>query len=253
MSDKSEIQTQFGQNAADYVHSTPHRKGASLERLLALVQPKPHWQVLDIATAVGFTAWTFAPHVAHVYATDITPEMLTLAQQEAVTRGLTNHTIQYADAENLPYPDNTFHLVTCRIAPHHFADIPRFVQEAVRVLKPKGLLAVVDNVVPEGSAGDYVNAFEKLRDPSHLCCFSVNGWLETFAQAGLGHIHAEIIEKRMSFSFWAKRHNEHTRRFLLALLTHAPSETAVFFHPATENGEHYFHLQEGIFIEEKCA
>jgi ubiquinone/menaquinone biosynthesis C-methylase UbiE len=54
-------------------------KGASLQRLLDLVIPQPEWQVLDIATATGHTAFAFAPHVAHVWATDITEQMLKIA------------------------------------------------------------------------------------------------------------------------------------------------------------------------------
>ena len=180
MSDKSSIQSQFGQNAQSYVESKVHRLGASLARLLELVPPQPDWRVLDVAAAIGYTAYAFAPYVAHVWVTDITDEMLELARQEAAARGLTNVTVEYAEAKALPYDDAIFDLVTCRIAPHHFGDVLPFVHEAARVLRPGGRLAVVDNVVPEGPGGDYVNAFEKLRDPSHARCLTLSEWLAAF-------------------------------------------------------------------------
>jgi ubiquinone/menaquinone biosynthesis C-methylase UbiE len=251
MSNKKLIQAEFGQNARSYVESKTHRLGASLARLLELIPAEPHWQVLDVAAAVGYTAYAFAPHVAHVWATDITAEMLALAGQEAADRGLVNVTVEYADAEALPYEAGRFDLVTCRIAPHHFGDIPRFVREASRVLRPDGRLAVVDNVVPDGPGGDYVNAFEKLRDPSHNRCLSLDEWLAAFQAAGLAVTHQETLTKEIPFEFWAKRHNTYTRQFLRTMLSHAPKEAAGFFQPATRDGQTFFHLQEGIIIGRK--
>jgi ubiquinone/menaquinone biosynthesis C-methylase UbiE len=251
MSDKKLIQAEFGQNAQSYVESKTHRLGASLARLLELIPAEPQWQVLDVAAAVGYTAYAFAPHVAHVWVTDITTEMLALARQEAADRGLVNVTVEVADAEALPYEENRFDLVTCRIAPHHFGDIPRFVREAARVLRPGGRLAVVDNVVPNGPGGDYVNAFEKLRDPSHNRCLSLDEWLAAFQAAGLTVIHQETLTKEIPFEFWAKRHNSHTQQFLRTMLSHAPEEAADFFRPESRDGQSFFHLQEGILISRK--
>ena len=39
--------------------------------------------------------------------------------------------------------------MTCRIAPHHFADVPAFVAEVVRVLRPGGTFGLVDNISPD--------------------------------------------------------------------------------------------------------
>ena len=153
--DKKLVQEQFGANARTYITSQPHAKGASLQRLVELVEPQPDWQALDIATAAGHTAFAFAPHVAHVRATDITLQMLDVAREQAATRGIGNVTVEHADADNLPYPDGQFDLLTCRIAPHHFPDIGAFLQESVRVLRAGGILAVVDNVVPAGGPGRF--------------------------------------------------------------------------------------------------
>ena len=246
--DKKSVQEQFGAHARTYITSRPHAKGASLQRLVELVEPQSDWQALDIATAAGHTAFAFAPHVAHVHATDITPQMLTVAREQVAARGVDNVTVEHADAENLPYADGRFDLLTCRIAPHHFPNVDAFLRESVRVLRPGGILAVVDNVVPEGVAGDYVNAFEKLRDPSHGRCLSVEEWLEGYAQVGLELTRNEILEKQMVFEDWAARHDPAMQSYLRALLFHGPPQTHEFLHPRTEDCRTLFHLREGLFI-----
>lgn len=251
--DRESIKEQFGANAASYAVSKVHAKGASLARLVELVPAQPNWLVLDIATAAGHTAFAFAPHVARVWATDITPEMLAVAQEQAQERGVQNVTVEYADAEDLPYDAGKFDLVTCRIAPHHFGNVQPFMQEAARVLKPGGILAIVDNVVPEGPAGDYVNAFEKLRDPSHGRCLSMDEWREAYTRVGLSIEAEDVLEKAMPFEFWAKRHDANTRRFLRAMLSEVGGEAAVFLHPQFEDGTITFYLREGVFVGQKPA
>ena len=249
--EKGSVQEQFGAHARTYITSRPHAKGASLQRLVELVEPQPDWQALDIATAAGHTAFAFAPHVTHVWATDITPEMLTVAHEQVAARGADNVTVEHADAEDLPYADGRFDLLTCRIAPHHFPDIDAFLREAVRVLRPGGILAVVDNVVPAGVAGDYVNAFEKLRDPSHGRCLSVEEWLEGYARVGFKLTRQEVLEKQMVFEDWAARHEPVMQSYLRALLWHGPPQTHEFLHPQSKDGQTLFYLREGLFIGRK--
>jgi ubiquinone/menaquinone biosynthesis C-methylase UbiE len=245
---KTTVQREFGANAAAYVTSAPHAKGASLERLLALTNPQPDWQVLDIATGAGHTAFLFAPHVRQVWATDITPEMLDQARRLATERNVSNLTIEIADAEALPYPAHSFDLVTCRIAPHHFDDPATFICEAARVLKPGGMLAIVDNIVPEGVAGDYVNAFEKLRDPSHVRCLSMAEWSELLGEHGFQIDYGEIVDKGMEFASWAARHDANMQRYLLAMLRQTTGAAAEFLQPALDGPSVTFRLWEAILL-----
>lgn len=248
MTSKRMVQEQFGANARDYVSSRVHSRGATLQRLVELTVPQRDWRVLDIATGAGHTAFAFAPYVDAVWATDITQEMLALTREGAAERRLDHITVEYADSEALPYGDEHFDLVTCRIAAHHFDDIGVFLQEAVRVLRPNGLLAVVDNVVPEGPAGDYINAFDKLRDPSHRRCLGLPEWLVAIENAGAEVIHHETCDMQLVFEEWAARHDAVVQGYLRALLALAPGEAAAFLQPQTINQRTTFRFQEGIII-----
>ena len=77
---KALSQARYSRFAEGYITSETHARGSDLDRLLEIVQPQPQWQALDIATGGGHTALKFAPHVAHVIASDLTPRMLEKAR-----------------------------------------------------------------------------------------------------------------------------------------------------------------------------
>ena len=245
---KSLVQEQFGATAKEYLTSKPHAQGKSLERMVTLVDPKPDWRALDVATGAGHTAYAFAPHVARIWATDITDEMLDIVQQEIARRKLGNARTAYAKAERLPFEDQSFDLVTCRIAPHHFDSIVGFLDETRRVLKRGGTLALVDNIVPPGSVGDYINAFERLRDPSHLRAWTIEEWRAALTDHGFDIVHQERLEKTMEFSAWAGRHDATMRRLLRAMLIETTPDVKAALSPQDAAGEVTFQLSEALFI-----
>jgi ubiquinone/menaquinone biosynthesis C-methylase UbiE len=210
MDSKALSQERYTQYTQGYVTSKAHAQGAELERLVEIARdlawPQPDWVVLDVATGGGHTALAFAPHVARVVATDLTPKMLEKAEAHVTSQGVANVAFKPADAEDLPFEDETFDLVTCRIAPHHFVDCARFVHESVRVLKSGGLLLVQDHVLPDDEeAARAVDDFERLRDPSHNRAFDEGEWRGMFEDAGLRVEHTEQIVKRHAFLEWAQR------------------------------------------------
>jgi ubiquinone/menaquinone biosynthesis C-methylase UbiE len=247
-SNQSASQEQFGKTAAFYLTHRTHAQGKSLERMVELSQPKPDWRLLDVATGGGHVAYTFAPHVARVWATDITEEMLAQVRTETAKRNLPNVRVAFAKAEGLPFEDGAFDCVTCRIAPHHFDSIPEFLAECHRVLKPGGTLLLVDNVVIPGAVGDYINAFERFRDPSHLRAWTMSEWAAAITKAGFKIAHDEIIPKKMMFDTWASRHDSNMRAFIRALIANGNAEVSAELKPKSEGADLSFELKEGLFV-----
>jgi ubiquinone/menaquinone biosynthesis C-methylase UbiE len=200
------VQQKFGAAAADYAASPVHAAGPSLARLVEFIETKPTWRVLDIATGAGHTALAFAPKVAKVTASDITPEMLAETRRLAKERRLSNVVATRASADDLPFPDTSYNLVTCRLAAHHFDDPAGFVSEAARVLIPGGIFALVDNIAPEDDAlAVRYNAFEKLRDPSHGRCLSLDEWRGIVSEAVLTSTESEVMDQDIVFNLWVAR------------------------------------------------
>ncbi|MBI3988591.1 MAG: methyltransferase domain-containing protein [candidate division NC10 bacterium] len=204
---RQRVKAQFGRRAEAYATSRPHALGDSLTLMVEWGDPQPSSLVLDIATGTGFTAFAFAERAKTVVATDLTFTMLEEARRLAKERGLSNISLHVASAEALPFHETTFDLVTCRIAPHHFADVKRFLQEARRVLKPKGALVLTDSSSPEDpEAARWQQEVEKLRDPSHVRNYTPSEWQGMVEEAEF------TIERfttepcsRLIFSDWVER------------------------------------------------
>jgi len=262
---KTLVQHQFGANAANYSTSAVHAKGASLGRLVELVKPGKDWTVLDIATGAGHTAAAFAPYVAKVVASDLTPQMLEEARKLAEAKGFANVETATADAEQLPFDDHSFDLVTCRIAPHHFPDVAAFVAESWRVLKRGGTFALVDNVAPDRdtapgfSDGEYAeaaaayNAFEKLLDPSHASALATAEWLDLMVARGFDVRHTEHAPKAMDFAAWCNNMavGDETVARLRLMLAGASAALQAYLQSRMEDGKPTFTLVELIAVARK--
>ncbi len=178
--------SQFGPSAAQYATSTVHADPDALAELVEWADPKPTDSLLDIATGSGNTALAFAPHVARAVGLDLTPAMLGELRRLADERGLDNVETIEAPAEEIPFPDATFDIVTARLAPHHFADIKKAVSEMARVTKQGGQVLVHDTTSPEDQDLDrQLNEIEILRDPGHIRNYAPTEWKTMFEDSGL--------------------------------------------------------------------
>jgi ubiquinone/menaquinone biosynthesis C-methylase UbiE len=108
-------------------------------------------RVLDIASGTGEPSLSIAEIVSegHVTATDLADKMLGIARVKAQSRGLTNYTTLVADATALPFPDDSFDAISCRLGFMFFPDIELAAREIRRVLKPGGSFATTVWGAPE--------------------------------------------------------------------------------------------------------
>ena len=197
---------QFARQAERYAASRPHATGDSLELMVEWAQPKPSDRILDVATGTGFTAFAFAARAGRVVATDLTANMLTQARRLAAERGLANLLFQLAEAEALPFHDGIFDIATCRLAPHHFGSVTRFLAEMYRVLRSGGKLVVCDSSSPEDPESFiWQQEAERTRDPSHVRNYSPSEWRRMTEGAGF-HVDRVNTEHRshLAFSDWVR-------------------------------------------------
>lgn len=101
----------------------------------------PYGRALEIGCGTGFFLLNLmqAGVISAGAVTDISPGMVGVAQQNAASLGFAVDG-RVADAESLPYPDNSFDLVVGHAVLHHIPDVELALREVLRVLRPGGRL-----------------------------------------------------------------------------------------------------------------
>ena len=166
---------------------------------------------LDVATGTGIFARALAgAGCASVVGIDVTKEMLAHAESSGSSNSLDDVTdvapvlpsYLLCDAASMPFEDDAFDLVTCRLAVHHFADPAVQLTEMARVCKPGGIVVVVDLITvadPDHDGSDAEvkcaaaehNRLEILRDPSHTRALSATELCGLVSASGLDLLQSE--------------------------------------------------------------
>ncbi len=173
----------WSERGARYASSLPHASGPSLPKLLALARPMRGDLCLDIGTGAGHTAAQLARYAQHVIALDPAEGMLKEARR--LYGELGNLEFALASAEDTGLKGGTFDLVTARHTLHHHADLPATLAETFRLLKPGGRFVVVDEVIPEPAVEGWYDALLRLRDPTHVRAYTLEGWRSLTSKAGM--------------------------------------------------------------------
>ncbi|MGH2363574.1 MAG: class I SAM-dependent methyltransferase [Chloroflexota bacterium] len=240
---QDKVRAQYGRQAALYSVSRSHASGNSLDALLAWATLHGTERVLDVAAGTGFCGMAFAPNVREVVAYDLTAEMLAEAARLAAGRGLTNMRFEQGPAEAMPFADASFDVVTCRVAPHHFASIARFMEESARVLRPNGLLLIADTAASGQAEPDaWQHRIELLRDPSHVRDRGQAEWRAFAEEARFADV--EVVMScwtQLTFRDWVKRSGSTPGVIatLYDLFANASPATVEAFHIQPQDGDDF--------------
>ena len=107
----------------------------------------PSSRVLDLACGTGDVAFAVANlgHPSEVVATDFNAEMLAVAEQKAVDNPpAVPVSFSIADAQDLPFQDASFDVVTVAFGVRNFPDREKNFAEVLRVLKPGGRYIILE-------------------------------------------------------------------------------------------------------------
>ncbi|MBC7175974.1 methyltransferase domain-containing protein, partial [Klebsiella pneumoniae] len=154
----------------------------------------------------------------------------------AKEKGFSNIVTQQGYAETLPFADASFDVVISRYSAHHWHDVGQALREVKRVLKPGGVIIVMDVMSPGHPVRDvWLQTVEALRDTSHVRNYSSGEWLTLATEAGL--VVNQLLTDRLplEFSSWVAR-----------MRTPEPLVEAIRLYQQSASAEvkAYFELQE---------
>ena len=117
-------------------------------KLVAATSPR---RILDVATGTGDLAIRLARAIpsSHITGIDLSEEMLRIGRRKTDQAGLTPRIeLTKADCLALPFPDASFDAVTVAYGVRNFEHLDQGYAEMARVLRPRGILCVIELAVP---------------------------------------------------------------------------------------------------------
>lgn len=112
---------------------------AATQALVNYAAPREGMNVLDVASGTGEPGISIASRVGdggQVTALDLSADLLQIAEGRARQRNLSNFSTRQGDVHKLPFADQSFDLITCRLGVMFFAQVGQALRECRRVLKP---------------------------------------------------------------------------------------------------------------------
>lgn len=136
----------FAENAVawDEIRALHVAEDAVEKAMLAAVGDRPFDSLLDLGTGTGRILELFGRGYARAVGIDASSDMLAVARANLDDAGIGHAQVRLGDIYNLPFPRDSFDVVTVHQVLHFLDDPERAIAEAVRVMRPAGRLLVVD-------------------------------------------------------------------------------------------------------------
>jgi demethylmenaquinone methyltransferase / 2-methoxy-6-polyprenyl-1,4-benzoquinol methylase len=123
------------------------------KKMVSLLAARHPEVILDVATGTADLAIELSElKPKKIVGIDISEKMLSIGQGKIVGKGLVNTiTLKLGDAEKIPFSDNTYDAITVAFGVRNFEDLQKGLREMNRVLRPGGIMMILEFSHPTSS------------------------------------------------------------------------------------------------------
>jgi ubiquinone/menaquinone biosynthesis C-methylase UbiE len=166
-----------------------HVREQRLRHLLKFAALTAGQRVMDVGTGTGRLALLLAEEGDHeVVGIDVSPAMLEVAEYfrlSSSSPAAKQVSFRLASAQRMPFRNESFDAVVCRLVLHHSQKPDRILQEVMRLLKPGGTLIFADLLGPDDPVKRATqNTIEARRNPSHVAAQSAEQYRKLISNSG---------------------------------------------------------------------
>ena len=250
----------FDKIANQYLTSEVHQMSETMKLAHEISIDWDIKNLCDVACGAGHFGLSFRNITDNITAVDPSKNMLNISKKAAEEKGITTYRIINSFAEELDLDNDKFDLVISRLAPHHFTNIQKSIDEMFRITKPSGHVIVIDLAgYIDPDIDNFNHRLEILHDPTHVKSYNSNEWITFFEESNFNNI--RIFENQcesksgVSVERWCQIANSgiHAEEEIRKLLRNAPKEYLEVMQIRERDNEFYFPIKTNMIVAEKSC
>ncbi len=162
------VKEQFNKQAENFANWSVSKHEKYLEAYVEFCDIKETDSVLDVACGPGDFINYVAKRVFKAQGVDISDKEIEIATKRSKEFGFKNTGFDCHDVESLPYKNNSYSIVLCKSAFHHFVNHDKVFREMIRCCNKGGLVSIQDiRAYDDEDVNNFFETFDILIDPSH--------------------------------------------------------------------------------------
>ena len=181
---KQKTKNHFNETAYDYDNS---RDGKFVEPMYGIIldeiQKSPSGKILDVGCGNANLFSMLPDGKYELCGVDFSENMIAEAERKCCEKA----EFKVADAESLPFDDNTFDIIVCNASFHHYIHPDAVLEEMHRVLKDGGKVLIGDPYLP-GVVRPIFNVFLRFSESGDYHVYGFDEMERLFVKNGFSHV-----------------------------------------------------------------
>lgn len=220
--------------------------------IVELLNPVNGAHILDLATHHGDTAIALAEAGCIVTAVDSSVKAIEKCNEILTEKNISSVKTAVMNAEQLSFNGTKFDGVTCRMAMHHFDDVPQALRQIANVLKENAPLVIGDSISPDNRAlGEFLMKIGRLRDSTFKTLFTVDDWKKLLLDNGLKMIDYSLSKDTRNATKWLAHSplSDEQKQRIHEAFNHSSQEIKDYFRAVIEDGKIIEFTDDKILIK----